>query len=143
MIIEIIVFNKFVQVGRVVYINFGSDKGKLAVIVDIVNQNRVLVDGDNVKRQVIPIKRVNLTKFHITDVKLHQRTTVLRKKIQKFDLNKKYAETAFAKRQAVKAKRASLTDFDRFKVMVLKKRLARTNTKAKSNQTKQAKKAAK
>ncbi|EGR27468.1 ribosomal protein, putative [Ichthyophthirius multifiliis] len=137
------VFNKFVQVGRVVYINFGSDKGKLAVIVDIVNQNRVLVDGDNVKRQVIPIKRVNLTKFHITDVKLHQRTTVLRKKIQKFDLNKKYAETAFAKRQAVKAKRASLTDFDRFKVMVLKKRLARINTKPKSSKPKQVKKSAK
>ena len=31
------VFNKFVQVGRVVYINYGEDKGKIGVIVNIVN----------------------------------------------------------------------------------------------------------
>lgn len=34
-------FRRFVQVGRIVLINFGADAGKLAVIVDIADQNRV------------------------------------------------------------------------------------------------------
>ena len=29
------------QVGRVAYIAHGADKGKLAVIVDVIDQNRV------------------------------------------------------------------------------------------------------
>lgn len=34
-------FQKFVQVGRVVYIAKGEDAGKIAAIVDIIDQNRV------------------------------------------------------------------------------------------------------
>lgn len=48
---------------------------------------------------------------------------LFRKKIAKFDLKKKYAETNFAKKQAIKAKRANNGDFERFKVMVLKKKV--------------------
>ncbi|KAL4481422.1 hypothetical protein ABPG72_010575 [Tetrahymena utriculariae] len=125
------VFNKFVQVGRVVQINYGADKGKLAVIVNIVNQNRILIDGEHIVRQVIPIRRIHLTKFQIENVELNQRTVLLKKKIAKFDLTKKYAETSYAKKQAAKAKRANLGDFDRFRVMVLKKKLARTSAKSK------------
>jgi hypothetical protein len=39
--------NHFVEIGRVVCINYGPDAGKLAVIVDVVNQNCALVDGGN------------------------------------------------------------------------------------------------
>ena len=35
------VFERYVQVGRVVYVAHGPDKGKLAVIVDVIDQNRV------------------------------------------------------------------------------------------------------
>jgi len=35
------VFTKFVQLGRAVYINYGSNKGKLGVIVNIVNDKRI------------------------------------------------------------------------------------------------------
>ena len=38
-------YTKFVEVGRVARINFGVDAGKLATIVDIINDKRVLVDG--------------------------------------------------------------------------------------------------
>ena len=31
--------------GRVVFVNFGEHAGKLAVVVDIINGNRVVVDG--------------------------------------------------------------------------------------------------
>jgi len=49
----------------------------------------------------------------------------LRKKIQKFDLNKKWGETSYGKKLVAKKTRANLNDFDRFKVMILKKRLNR------------------
>lgn len=34
-------FTRFVEVGRVVLINFGEDAGKLATIIDIVDSKRV------------------------------------------------------------------------------------------------------
>ena len=34
-------FNRFVQAGRVALINYGPLEGKLAVIVDIIDNNKV------------------------------------------------------------------------------------------------------
>ncbi|EJK50611.1 hypothetical protein THAOC_30354, partial [Thalassiosira oceanica] len=38
-------FSRYVEVGRVVYINYGADAGKIATVIDIVDQNKCLVDG--------------------------------------------------------------------------------------------------
>ena len=56
--------------GRVVYINFGPLAGKIAVVVDIVNGNRVIIDGSSmgVERQMISNKRLTLTRFRIPGV---------------------------------------------------------------------------
>ena len=43
-------FTKFVQIGRVASINFGSQVGQLVTIIDIVNDKRALVEGENVAR---------------------------------------------------------------------------------------------
>ena len=40
------VFKKFVEIGRVAYIAFGPDEGKLAAIVDVIDQNRVSLIGE-------------------------------------------------------------------------------------------------
>ena len=47
------VFKKFVEIGRVVVINYGPYAGKIAVIVDILNTTRVLVHGpkEGVRKQ--------------------------------------------------------------------------------------------
>ena len=47
------VFKKFVEIGRIVVINYGPLAGKLAVIVDILNTTRVLVHGpkEGVRKQ--------------------------------------------------------------------------------------------
>jgi len=70
---------------------------------------------------------------------LHLLTIIIskknRKRIAKFELTKKFNETNFAKRQAIKAKRANLTDFDRFKVMVLKKKVTYSKYPTKTAQT--------
>jgi len=36
-------FTRFVEVGRVVLITYGADTNKLAVIVEIISVNRVLI----------------------------------------------------------------------------------------------------
>lgn len=59
------VFTRYVEVGRVCVVNYGPDAGKLCTIVDIVDQNKCLIDGPRkltgVGRQVIPFKRLALT----------------------------------------------------------------------------------
>ena len=120
-------FKKFVEIGRAVYINYGKDQGKCAIILDIVNEKRVLIEGPetDVERQVIPVRRLTLTKFKVPILK-NQRTGVVKKAIQKFKLQEKWSQTGAGKKLSNKTKRANLSDFDRFKVMLLKKRLNKT-----------------
>lgn len=49
-------------------INFGDDKGQIAVVVDIFDHNRVLIDGPTtgVARQMYPLKRLALTDKVVT-----------------------------------------------------------------------------
>jgi large subunit ribosomal protein L14e len=37
-------FTRFVEVGRVVLINYGEDAGKLATVIDVVDAKRVSID---------------------------------------------------------------------------------------------------
>ena len=61
-------FDKFVEIGRVAYVAFGPDQGKLIAIVDVIDQNRVLVDGpcSGVARKAMNLKMLHLTKFVIS-----------------------------------------------------------------------------
>ena len=69
-----------VSLGRVVYINFGTYAGKLAVIVDIVDGKRVVVDGptQNVPRHVLSTRRLSLTRFCIPNVAKGEKQTELK-----------------------------------------------------------------
>ncbi|KAJ3148505.1 60S ribosomal protein L14 [Geranomyces michiganensis] len=118
----LLVFNRYVEVGRVVFITYGPDAGKLAVIVDIVDHSRVLVDGPNtgVKRQSISFKRATLTDLKV-DVPRTIGTPALKKAIEKQDLAGRWAKTAWAQKIARRNARAELGDFDRFKLMVARK----------------------
>lgn len=37
-------FTRFVEIGRVALINYGPHEGKLAVIIDVVDNNKVCVN---------------------------------------------------------------------------------------------------
>ena len=69
-------FKNFIEPGRVVYVNFGNDFGKVAVIVDIVDSRRVLLDGPTTAfpRVQYPIKRLGLTNLLIKGVLKGART---------------------------------------------------------------------
>ena len=83
----------FVEAGRVAFINYGADYGKLVVIVDLVDMNRVLVDGlKNFPRVIYPLKRLTLTRLRMNILR-GARTGTLAKAAKEFDLEKKWKET--------------------------------------------------
>lgn len=114
-----------VQIGRVVMITAGKDANKLAVVLDILNQNNVLISNptSGVERQLIHTNKIRLTKFRITSVLRNQREAKLSKKIQEYKLVEKFGETKLGKVVKQSAIRKNLSDFDRFKVMVLKRQM--------------------
>ncbi|KAL6044281.1 60S ribosomal protein L14, variant 2 [Balamuthia mandrillaris] len=122
------VFNRFVEVGRVCVINYGPNHGKLCVIVDVFDQNRAFIDGpssiNGIQRQSIPLKRLSLTNIKI-DIPHSCRLKTLVAAWQKANVEEQWEKTAWAKKFAMKNKRASLSDFDRFKVMLARKEKSR------------------
>merc|ERR1711874_289503 len=74
----------------------------------------------------MPAKRLALTKFRIKAVLRNQKSSVLVKNINTFKLADRWAETAFAKKLTAQKRRASLSDFDRHKAMVLRRQLSKT-----------------
>ena len=120
-------FKRYMEVGRVVLVNYGPEAGKLATVVDIVDQNKCLIDGPEeltgVSRQVISYTRIALTDFTVK-IQRNARQKTLKAKWAEADVLAKWEASSWAKKLATKKKRASLSDFDRFKVMVAKKQKA-------------------
>ncbi|MBZ3891206.1 60S ribosomal protein L14 [Sciurus carolinensis] len=116
------VFRRFVEVGRVAYVSFGPHAGKLVAIVDVIDQNRALVDGPctQVRRQAMPFKCMQLTDF-ILKFPHSARQKYVRQAWQKADINTKWAATRWAKKIDARERKAKMTDFDRYKVMKAKK----------------------
>ena len=125
------VFKRFVEVGRVIIINYGPLTGKLAVIVDILTTTKILVQGlkGGVRRQELSLRRVTLTDDKI-DIKRGANREEVFKAIDAYKLEDKYKKSTFAKKIELRQKRANLTDFDRFKVMRLRQKRAVLRHKA-------------
>jgi large subunit ribosomal protein L14e len=83
-----------------------------------------LVEGPStgVARQALPTKRISLTKFKL-NIRRNTSTKRLTAAIKTAELHKQWDATSTAKKLAIKAKRASLNDFDRFKAMVFRRRV--------------------
>ena len=119
------VFKRFVEVGRVIVINYGPLAGKLAVIVDILTTTKVIIQGlkGGVRRQELSLRRVTLTDYKINIKRGAKREEVF-KAIDEYKLDEKFKNSIFAKKCQLRQKRANLTDFDRFKVMRLRQKRA-------------------
>ncbi|KAG0789754.1 hypothetical protein G6F57_005981 [Rhizopus arrhizus] len=115
-------FKRQVEVGRVVLINSGVDAGKLAVIVDIVDHNRALIDGPTtgVARQAFPYRRMVLTPLVLKSLPRNAGQTALKKVLEKSEVVAAWNKTAWAKKIEQRNVRASLSDFDRFKLLKFK-----------------------
>ena len=119
------VFKKFVEVGRVIIVNYGPLTGKLAVIVDILTTTKVIVQGlkGGVKRQELSLRRVTLTDYKI-DIKRSAKREEVFKAIEDYKLEEKFKKSIYAKKTELREKRSNLTDFDRFKVLKLRQKRA-------------------
>ncbi|EMP29482.1 60S ribosomal protein L14 [Chelonia mydas] len=121
-LIQLPVFKRYVEIGRVAYISFGPHAGKLVAIVDVIDQNRALVDGpcSGVRRQAMPFKCMQLTDF-VLKFPHSARQKHVRVAWEKENINEKWIGTRWAKKIEAREKKAKMTDFDRYKVMKAKK----------------------
>lgn len=108
---------RFVELGRIVLI----DNSKLATIVEIIDEKRVLIDGPAIQRQSISLAKVVLTTLVLENLPRGSRTATVNKKWAAAGIDAKWAATAWAKKLDVRKRRAALSDFERFQVLVLKK----------------------
>ncbi|XP_046736841.1 60S ribosomal protein L14 [Diprion similis] len=110
-------FKRFVETGRVAYVSDGPHEGKLVTIVDIIDQNRVLVDGPaaNIPRGQMRLSQLHLTKFRLR-FPFTGSTRVVRKAWSDGKIDEKWSESMWAQKVEAKKKRAALSDFDRFKL---------------------------
>merc|ERR1719502_2334628 len=117
-------FERFVEPGRLCRISYGSDVNKMCTIIDIVDEKRVIVDGPasltGVMRQPMPLKWLNLTDFKC-ELKRGAKEKALKAALKESDAVGSFEKSAWGKKIAAKAKKASLTDYERFRLMLAKK----------------------
>ncbi|KAI9760609.1 MAG: Chitin synthase, class 5 [Chaenotheca gracillima] len=118
---------RLVELGRVVLFTKGPFDGKLATIVEIIDHKRILVDGPSSDEKLAsprhssPLSHVVLTPIVIPHLPRSARTGAIKKLWEKNEVEKKWSECSWAKKREQKERRRQLSDFDRFKVMRLKK----------------------
>ncbi|KAI9856028.1 MAG: hypothetical protein M1824_005726 [Vezdaea acicularis] len=118
---------RHVEVGRVVLFTSGAHHTKLATIVEIIDHKRVLVDGPSkdpkrvVPRHAAPLAHIILTPIVIEKLPRSVGTGPLKTKWEEAGVDKKWEENSWAKKRKQQDRRKALTDFERFKVLRLKK----------------------
>merc|ERR1711872_152273 len=107
---------KFVQIGRVVYIVDGKYKGRLAAIIDIIDTNRVLVDGpcSDVPRHAIELCEVQLTSF-VIKIFRSQRSKLVRQAWVEGNITARFQKSEWFKNVHKGELKSQMNDFDRFK----------------------------
>ncbi|KAI9636299.1 ribosomal protein L14-domain-containing protein, partial [Dioszegia hungarica] len=116
-------FKRFVEVGRVVLVNDGPSAGKLAVIAEIIDHNRALIDGPNtsVPRQQIAYRNLILTPYTISKLPRGAGSGAIKRAVEKAGVLEKWEQSGWAKKLAARQTRKNASDFDRFKIMLAKK----------------------
>ena len=109
-------YTQFVEVGRAALVTFGPLADKLAVVVDIIDDKRVMIDlvNSTEPRQVIPTKRLRLTDF-VVKIERGAAPEAVAQAVQADKLFDKWSETAWAKRIQASHAKLQLNDFQRFK----------------------------
>ncbi|KAG1655043.1 hypothetical protein FOA52_008794 [Chlamydomonas sp. UWO 241] len=129
-------FKRYVEIGRVVLVNYGPEYGKLYVISDVVDQSRALVDAPDATRKMMNFKRLALTDLTVAIPRLASKK-VLNAKLAEDGTFAKFAATSWGKKLAKQTATANMNDFDRFKATATRVKKARAVRKV-FNQLKKA-----
>ncbi|KAH9801587.1 Ribosomal L14e domain-containing protein [Citrus sinensis] len=116
---DLIIESLYVEIGRVALVNYGKDYGKLVVIVDVLDQNRALINAPDMVRSQMNFKRLSLTDIKI-DINRVPKKKSLIEAMEKADVKNKWENSSWGKKLIVQKRRAALNDFDRFKLMLAK-----------------------
>ena len=81
-------------------------------------------EGTSVPRQSVALNNLIVTPIIIPKLPRAAGRGAVAKQWEKAEVEKKWAESAWAKRREQRVKRRNLTDFDRFKVLRLKKQVS-------------------
>jgi len=96
--------------------------------------SQILVDGPSSKegsvvpRQAVPTSSISLTPWVIPNLPKAAGTGPVKKLWEKHEVDKKWAESSWAKKREQQDRRKNLTDFERFKVLRLKKQVRSPGT---------------
>ncbi|CAO2046875.1 unnamed protein product [Urochloa humidicola] len=71
-------FKRFVEIGRLALVNYDKDYGHLVIIVDMVDQNRALLDAPDMVRCQMNFERLSLTDIKIDIKRLPKKTTLIK-----------------------------------------------------------------
>ena len=112
-------FKRYVEIGRVALVNYGKEYGRLVVIVDVIDQNRALVDAPDMVRSQINLKRLSLTDITIEIPRVPKKKALI-EAMEKADVKNKWENSSWGRKLIVRKRRAALNDFDRFKLMLAK-----------------------
>ncbi|KAF2367588.1 Ribosomal protein L14e domain [Trinorchestia longiramus] len=108
-------FTKYVELGRVVDITRGKCKGHQGVIVNIIDSNRLLVEGPGLVRQEVKLKDARLTKFKLK-INLEMPSKALKERWEKAHIDFRFKRLPYVKRVEKFNRRAKITDYNAFKV---------------------------
>mmetsp|Transcript_3062 Transcript_3062/g.7174 ORF Transcript_3062/g.7174 Transcript_3062/m.7174 type:complete len:125 (+) Transcript_3062:411-785(+) len=112
-------FGKFIEIGRIITVNYGPSRGKIAVIVDIIDKNRCLIDGPS-GRQMINLKRVTPSKFKFS-INRKSSTNKIHQLFLENKIEKKWFNSRWGKKVLRVKKKENFSDFENFKFMIGKK----------------------
>ena len=112
-------FKRYVEIGRVSLVNYGKDYGQLVIIVDVIDQNRALVDSPDMERTQMNFKKLQLTDIKV-DIKRSPKKKTLIAAMEAADVKGKWEKSSWGRKLIVQKRRATLNDFDRFKLMLAK-----------------------
>lgn len=109
---------------QAVLLKSGPSAGKIAVIVEIIDHNRALIDNPaaGVPRQSFPYRHLVLTPFATTKLPRGAGSGTVKKVLEAEGIAEKWASSSWAKRRAALDKRRKLNDFQRFGVLLEKRR---------------------
>ena len=110
---------RYVEIGRMVFINFGPSHGKFGIIIDILDKNRCLIDGPS-GRQIINSKRLKISKIKIKigrSINSRKMNEILRSQ-GIIDL---WESSEWVQKQKKIEKIEKMNDFEKFKYMLGKK----------------------
>lgn len=116
----------FVEIGRIAMLTHGPQRGRIAAIVNIVDQNRALIDGPltGVKRRSAMFKTLRMTKLKIK-IQPNAPTKQIVDAWKKDKIRSQWHQTKMYQQIKALRLRRKMTDFDRFKLYKARQSLNR------------------